>query len=527
MDYNSLSKEEVWNLLLENEKKLKSLEKEMRSLIDGNEKNKLFIQRVVDTVPAIVYVSDINTHKNIYVNRSIFRSLGYDRNFIEDTPGFFFSILHIEDITKIKQHIASYSHLADGVSITIEYRLKNNAGKYIWFREIDTIFSRDPDGKPKEILGNIQDISEYKYAEKLKEANKTILLRNRLIEEQKEELQHTIKRLQNTRDKLIQTEKMASLGQLIAGIAHEINNPIGAILASNQLSENCLEKIQNIFPDLLPVIYSLSEQELRKVNELIEDGYKSNEHFSGSIYRKRKKELTEELNSMGLENAFIIADTMVDFGISEAIKKYPEVFLHPQASTLIDFILLQINLKRNTRTIQIAVDRASKILYALKNFSRFETSTEKKLVQLHENIETVLTLYYNYIKKGIEVIKDYEELPMLYCFPDDLLQVWTNLVHNAIQAMKFKGCIHIRIHREAEYVIVGIKDNGPGIPENIQGKIFDPFFTTKEQGEGSGLGLGIVQRILEKHSGKIEFESNSNGTTFYVFLPAEFIQTEA
>ena len=176
----------------------------------------------------------------------------------------------------------------------------------------------------------------------------------------------------------------------------------------------------------------------------------------------------------------------------------------------------------STENIAVAVKRASKIIFALKTFARYDHSDEKTIASLSEGIETVLTLYHNQIKQGIELIKEYADLKPIKCYPDELNQVWTNILHNALQAMDHKGVIRISISQQNNYAIVAITDNGQGIPAELQAKIFTPFFTTKSAGEGSGLGLDIVKKIIDRHDGKIEVDSKvGKGTTFSIWLPMQ------
>ena len=141
-------------------------------------------------------------------------------------------------------------------------------------------------------------------------------------------------------------------------------------------------------------------------------------------------------------------------------------------------------------------------------------------MNISQGIETVLTLYQNQLKHGVEVVRNYQsQVPDVLCYPDELHQVWTNLVHNSLQAMDNKGILSIDIVQQDKWLQVRITDTGKGIPPEILPKIFEPFFTTKAVGEGSGLGLDIVRKIIEKHQGKIDVNSIPNQTTFTVFLP--------
>ena len=156
----------------------------------------------------------------------------------------------------------------------------------------------------------------------------------------------------------------------------------------------------------------------------------------------------------------------------------------------------------------------------MKSFSRFGGVQVWTPVDLREGLETVVTIYQNQIKHGTDLVREFEDVPPVTCLPDELNQVWTNLVHNALQAMDHKGTLTVGIRREGDAVAVAIGDTGCGIPEDIRARIFDAFFTTKPAGEGTGLGLDIVRKIVDKHQGRIDVESEvGRGTTFTVRLP--------
>ncbi len=160
-------------------------------------------------------------------------------------------------------------------------------------------------------------------------------------------------------------------------------------------------------------------------------------------------------------------------------------------------------------------------MFALKTYARYDPAGEKAQANIIEGIETVLTLYQNQLKQGVELVRRYENLPSVLCYPDELNQVWTNLIHNALQAMDYKGTLAIVAMVKENNILIQITDNGEGIPLDIQSKIFEPFFTTKPAGEGSGLGLDIVKKIIAKHEGTIDVESVPGETTFTVSLPIE------
>jgi signal transduction histidine kinase len=319
--------------------------------------------------------------------------------------------------------------------------------------------------------------------------------------------------------KLLHTEKMATLGTLIAGVAHEINTPLGAINASgSNLSKSLpqvLNKIPSFFkalaPELEPLFYNLVERSL---------------NFSGTLssreerqYRKQVSELLKEKNIPGASN---LSKDLVKVGIVEDIDEFIPIFMQPNADEIIDMAYSIGRLRVNIDNIQTAVNKTQKIVFALKSYSRRNSFDEPELANIVQNIETVLTIYHNQLKYGIEVSRDFEpNLPNLRCYADELMQVWTNIIHNAIQAMNGKGSLHLEARQIGGDIVVRITDSGPGIPEHILSRIFDAFFTTKPEGEGSGLGLDISRRIIEKHQGRIEVDTEPGRTTFSIFLPID------
>ena len=364
-------------------------------------------------------------------------------------------------------------------------------------------------------IASFLDITFYKEAEYLRKLNAEISMQNELINKQKIELEHALKNLQETQAKLIVQEKLASLGQLIAGIAHEINNPVGAISASNKNNEDILASLKEELPEIIK-IFTEDLELLSLFFEIYNQHYDYQQTLSSLELRQKKRELASLLKNYNIEDPYTVADIMVDLGIFNLEEKYLPIYKN---LTILQFLFSFISLHRNNKIIQVAHTRTSKIIYALKNYSRVNFKGEKILTDIKENIETVLTLYYNQLKSTVEVVKEFEDLPKIYCYPEDLLQVWTNLIYNSLQAMQFHGKITIRTKKIDDMILVSITDTGHGIPESIQEKIFEPFFTTKPPGEGSGLGLDIVKRIIEKHSGKIEVKSKPGDTTFFVWLP--------
>jgi len=323
--------------------------------------------------------------------------------------------------------------------------------------------------------------------------------------------------LKTTQNQLVQTEKMASLGQLIAGIAHELNTPLGAIKSS---IGTIIDSSSNSVTLILKLVKILDDNELRLFTEMVETGLLNTELYTSREERAIKKRLKQELEDNNIENSRKIAGNLIDIGIHKIENKTLSLLAGNNVDLIMETAYNLVVQNKNGNNIKIAVDRASKIIFALKNYSH--TSQDDKMVEVNiaDNIDTVLTIYHNQLKQGIIVERKFDNLPQINCFPDELSQVWTNILHNSIQAMDSKGKLFIKGKFKNNLITISFKDNGKGIPKDIQDKIFEPFFTTKASGEGTGLGLDIIKKIIEKHNGTISFESKEGaGTTFFVNLP--------
>ena len=281
--------------------------------------------------------------------------------------------------------------------------------------------------------------------------------KNKLIKTKNEELNKLLTDLREAQEQLIMSEKMASLGQLTAGVAHEINNPINFVSA-------------NIKP--------------------------------------LKEDLAELVDCIGRYDAVIEANNFEPY--FESVKEFKN-------KAGIEYALQEI--QDLLRGIEEGASRTSEIVKGLRNFSRLDQNVIKK-ADITEGIESTLTLLHNAYKDRIAIHKDFGAIPLVECLPGQINQVFMNILSNAIQAIPQKGEIFIKTWEGNNTVHISIRDTGSGMSESTKKKVFDPFFTTKEVGKGTGLGMSISYGIIKKHNGAIAVTSAAGeGTTFDITLP--------
>jgi len=332
------------------------------------------------------------------------------------------------------------------------------------------------------------------------------------------ELKTSMDQLVSAQSELVEAEKMAALGQLISGIAHEINTPLGTIRAA---IGNIAKSYDASIKALPQILNTLSQKEKTLFYQILKHSKENNQFLSSKEERKCRRSLRNQLTDLEISQATSFADMLTDIGVYESIETYLPIFQHENAKEIVEVAYRLARIHRNKDNIQLSIERAAKIVFALKHYARQSHGQSMEETDLALSIDTVLTLYQNQLKQGVEVTKNFQAIPKVSCYPDELMQVWTNLIHNAIQAMKNMGKLEISLCQKEDKVAIEITDNGPGIPQDILASIFNPFFTTKPVGQGTGLGLSIVNKIIKKHQGDISVESQAGKTTFSVLLPIQ------
>lgn len=400
------------------------------------------LKYLIDNTPAIIYSSvPTGDFKMTYVSSNAHRILGYDPALMVSDPNFWFDHIHPDDIPQIFSSIAML--FSEGER-TYEYRFKNSSGQYIWMHDMLRLI-RDDDDHPLEVVGSLTDISERKAMEES-------------LKRQGEEQKLLIQKLQEAQDQLLQSEKMASVGQLAAGIAHEINNPIGFVNSNMGSLQGYVEKLFEV---------------IAQYEQLI-------------MQPLPATAATARLN---------------------VVKKEA------------DLAFLQEDVEDLVRESMDGLKRVRDIVQSLKDFSHVG-ETDWQEADIHQGIESTLNIVINEIKYKATVVKEYGILPNVRCVISQINQVVMNLLVNASHAIKDTGTITINTGCKDDWIWIRISDTGAGIPPHIMTRIFEPFFTTKPIGSGTGLGLSLSYGIIKKHNGRIEVESVvGTGTSFTIHLP--------
>ncbi|MBI4815563.1 MAG: AAA family ATPase [Deltaproteobacteria bacterium] len=314
-----------------------------------------------------------------------------------------------------------------------------------------------------------------------------------------------------------QKDKLDALGQLVAGVGHELNTPLGAIQAS---VGNLRDAVRLIAREAVPLLGRLSSEHRRAFLELItEADSTATTPRTSREERSTRRALESALMTADIHEPDRLAALLVDTGL-ERIDPYLDLLRDPAADSIVRAAYDISALWRNAATIGLAAERASKIVSALRAYSRPSANRNPPSEgAISTHLDSVLAVYWTRYKLDVELVRDYREAGSIVAWHGELNQVWTNLIQNALQAMNHRGTLTVSIAGDQESVTVGIIDDGPGIPETIRSRIFEPFFTTKSQGEGSGLGLGICKEIVERHGGRFVVDSAPGRTEFLVTLP--------
>lgn len=333
------------------------------------------------------------------------------------------------------------------------------------------------------------------------------------LDERNRELERTVVELESTRGRLMESAKMAVLGQLVAGVAHELNTPLGA---AQSASHSALEILEEMRDELLGDLGKKRGADTDLLGRLF---LRSDMTGMAPTGRELRVSLRRELEAAGVADVAQVLDAVVDLGITPPLGNLATLLAGPGAGEDLSTAQRFVSLSRACHILDLASGKMAHVVDDLLGYARKEDSAALLTVDLSVELETILRLFATSTKGGIRVVREFEPVPTLVCKRDKLQQVWINLVSNAIQAMGGKGTLTIGLAPRGKGSEVRVEDTGTGIPPDVAANLFTPFFTTKPKGSGTGLGLTICRRIVEEHGGKIEFESVPGRTVFRVWLP--------
>jgi signal transduction histidine kinase len=339
----------------------------------------------------------------------------------------------------------------------------------------------------------------------------------------REVLRTTAARLRNSETMLHQNEKLAALGAIAAGLAHELNNPAAALKRGAFLLAGASEEWERVTVALERARSAMNEQQstvLDRLRGMMEADQSAARALSPLQRSDRESELQAHLEAQGVDSAWQLAPLLVSAGWSvETLDENLRSFSSDQRRAVVRWLAAGCSLSALLRDLSMSADRISELVKAVKSYTYLDQAPVQN-VDIHRGLDDTLVILQHKLQPGITVKKEYApNLPHIEAYGSELNQVWTNLIDNAIDALDGRGEITLRTASGEDSVEVEICDSGPGIPAEIQRRIFEPFFTTKPQGVGTGLGLHMVRNIISAHHGQITLLSQPGATCFRVTLP--------
>jgi signal transduction histidine kinase len=328
--------------------------------------------------------------------------------------------------------------------------------------------------------------------------------------------------LTNAEAKVVHRDKLIALGALSAGLAHELNNPAAAEVRAAEALRGRLQEGRRVMVDLAP---RLTQEQFPLLLDLLAEGVAQAPAVpqpSTLEAGDREDALAVRLQDAGVGDAWEVAPALAAAGVDEAWLDRVTTAMGATTPQAIRWLSIGLDIEDLVNEIRNSAGRISELVGAMKDYSHLDQGSFQR-IDIHDGLDSTLVIFSHKLKKGIKVVRDYDRsIPKLEAMGGELNQVWTNVIHNAVDAMGGSGTLTLRTSRDRDCLQVEIGDTGPGIPPELQRRIFEPFFTTKDVGHGTGLGLDISYRIVvRRHHGDIRVESKPGDTRFQVLLPID------
>jgi PAS domain S-box-containing protein len=421
--------------------------------------------------------------------------------------------------------MARYTKTGEGhvIGTTVELAARTKSGEEV---PIELSLSTWMVREERYYTGIIRDIGERKLAEEaLRQSEKELREKTEEMKRKNKVLEDTLNRLNEMHNQLIMQEKMASLGKLSAGMAHELNNPAASAQRGAAQLQTTFAKWQGVQMKMAEA--NLDKPQMDKVTELdaiAKLRAQQPVEINAVTRSDRETSLEEWLQQWEIENTAELVPALVSLGYERSeLEELAKSFTRHQFPAVLYWLGFKFMIYSLVSEIGIGTSRIVELVTALKTYTYMDQAPVQS-VDIREGLDNTLIILHNKLKEGVTVIREYaDDLPTIQAFASELNQVWTNIIDNAIDSMNGKGTLIVRARQEERWVVVEIEDNGQGIPEENQSKIFDPFFTTKGPGEGTGLGLNISRNlVVRKHQGQISVKSEPGSTCFSIRLPMDF-----
>jgi len=327
---------------------------------------------------------------------------------------------------------------------------------------------------------------------------------------------------------IVQQEKLASLGKMAAGLAHELNNPAAAMVRTVQSLQSAISRVSRLGMEYDCRFDAAQRPVLEQMQNHVREEASDPETVSPLERSDREEALAEWMEQNGMHNAWDMAPGLVNAGLTRECVTSLSGRLTPEAlSAALTWLEADLTTNQLAKELESASRRISDLVLAMKQYTYMDQAQFQE-IDVHTGLDSTLKIFGHRTKRGIEVRREYDRsLPKIKAYAGELNQVWTNLIDNAIDAMGESGVLTITTRREGPDISVTIGDTGPGIPPEVRERIFEPFVTTKPAGKGTGLGLEIARRIVvNRHLGRIRVESGPGDTRFIVTLPVKHVSSE-